>query len=92
MPLVRKRRDNPAMVAKAMPIVVTAVQSVAAGRMAGSDRCSSRKRNRRLTAVQTVRAPKASLNHNGATIAVRNVATTGRIMAGNATVLVATTL
>jgi hypothetical protein len=82
--LVRKPQGNPAIVVKAMPIAVTVVQSVAAGRILGSSRFGSLNRSRQLTGVQTVRATKASRNHNGATIAARNVVTTGRRMAGNA--------
>ena len=82
VPLVRKPQGNPAMVVKAMPIAMTGVQIVAAGRMAGSNRFSSR--SRQLTGVQIVPATKASRNRNGATIAERNVVTTGRRMAGNA--------
>ena len=93
--MVRKPQGNPATVGKVMPIAVTVVQSVAAGRMAGSNRFSSR--NHQLTGVQIVPATKAKRNRNGATIAVRNVATIGRRMAGNAmmvnaTVFVAATL
>ena len=90
--LVRKPQGNPAMVVKATPIAVTAVQSVAAGRILGSSRFSSLNRNHQLTAVPIVQATKASRNHNGATIAARNVVATGRRMAGSAAVLVATIL
>ena len=86
VPLVRKRRGNPAMVVRAMEIVATGGQRAAAGRILGS----SLNRSRQSTAAQTVQATKT--NHNGAKIA----ATNGRQMIGNAmmangTVFVATT-
>jgi hypothetical protein len=92
VPLVRKPLGNPAMVVKAMPIVVTAVPSVAAGKILGSNRFGSLNSNHQLTGVQIVQATKASRNRNGATIAERNVVATGRRMAGSAAVLVATIL
>lgn len=96
VPLVRKPQGNPAMIGKAMPIVVTGAQIVAVVKMHGGNRFSSLSRKCQSTAAQTVQAVKANLNHNGATIAVSKVGATGTIIAGNATmasvtVLVATT-
>lgn len=96
VPLVRTLRDNPPVVVKAIPIAGIAAPSVAAGRAAGSIPLSSLSRSCRVTALQNVQTTKFR-NRNGATIAGRNVVTTGGIMVGsamtaNAMVLVATTL